>query len=64
MDKLPLPSRVSDFRFWRIHNPPGFAVLEFETAANPIRVFLSKEQLDELIKQARLTSEKLRQDLE
>jgi hypothetical protein len=63
MNKLPIPSEISGFRFWRIHKPPGFAVLEFDTAANPIRVFLSKAQLDELIVQARLTSEKLRRDL-
>jgi hypothetical protein len=55
--------QASHFRFWRIHNPPGFAVLQFDTDTNPIRVFLSKEQLDELIGQAKLTSEKLRQDL-
>ena len=64
MDKLPVPSRVSDFRFRRDRKAPGYTVLEFDTATNPIRVFLSKEQLDELIAQARLTSEKLRQDLQ
>jgi len=62
-ERLPLPRGTSDFRFLRSDSAPGYVVLEFDTTANPIRVFLSRDQLEQLIAQARLTSKKLRQNL-
>jgi hypothetical protein len=45
--KLPLPSEITNLRFLRGDTLPGYAVLEFDTVANPIRVFLSRDQLRE-----------------
>ena len=53
--KLPLPSQVSSFRFLINKSLQGMAVLEFDTPTNPIRVFLSKQQIERLDKEARLT---------
>ena len=53
--KLPLPVEASDFRFLVSASAPGHAVLEFDTPTNPIRVFLSKEQIERLETQARIT---------
>jgi hypothetical protein len=41
---------------------PGYAVLEFDTLANPIRVFLSRDQLDLLARYARITLAKIESD--
>jgi hypothetical protein len=57
--KLPLPSEVSDFRFLRSDKAPGYAVLELATATNPVRVFLSREQIERLATEARITASKL-----
>jgi hypothetical protein len=43
-------------------NLPGYSVLEFDTAASPIRVFLSRDQLDRLVKDARITLAKIESD--
>ena len=58
--KLPVPSEVSDLRFLRGKTLPGYAVLEFDAATNPIRVFLSRDQLELLV--ARITIAKLDSD--
>jgi hypothetical protein len=60
--KLPLPSEVTDLRFLRSENLSGYAVLQFDTAANPIRVFLSREQLDRLVRNARIAIAKIDAD--
>jgi hypothetical protein len=60
--KLPVPSEASDLRFLRGDTLPDHAVLEFDTAANPIRVFLSRHQLEKLIKDARITLAKIEAD--
>ena len=60
--KLPVPSKVSELRFLRSRTLPGYAVLEFDTAANPIRVFLSRDKLELLVKDARITIAKLDSD--
>jgi hypothetical protein len=53
--KLPIPTEVSDLHFLRSDTlPPGYAVLELETGANPIRV-----QLEALVKHARITLAKI-----
>ena len=57
--KFPLPSEVSDFRFLRSNILPGYAVLECDTPTNPVRLFFSKDQLEEVSKQARLAASKL-----
>ena len=57
--KFPLPSEVSDFRFLLRNNLPGYAVLECDTPINPVRLFFSREQLEELSKQARSAATKL-----
>ena len=59
MSKLPLPSEVTDFRFLVSDSLPGVAVLEFDTPSNPVRVFLSKKQLERLIGEAKITQTKL-----
>jgi hypothetical protein len=38
---------------------PGRAVLEFDTARDPVRVSLSQEQLDRLATEAKIASVKL-----
>jgi hypothetical protein len=60
--KFPLPSEVSDFRFLRGANLPGYVVLEFDTATNPIRVFLSRDQLEQLVRQAGIALAKSKGD--
>jgi hypothetical protein len=60
--KLPYPIEISDLRFLRGDNLPGYAVLEFDTVANPIRVFLSRDQLERLVNDARITVAKIDSD--
>jgi hypothetical protein len=60
--KFPLPNEVLDFRFLRGANLPGYVVLEFDTAANPIRVFLSRAQIEQLVHYARITVAKIDSD--
>jgi hypothetical protein len=57
--KLPVPVEVSDFRFLVAPSVPGYAVLEFDTATNPVRVFLSLGQLEQLITRANVVARKL-----
>jgi hypothetical protein len=57
--EFPLPSEVSDFRFLLGNNLPGYAVLECDTPIDPVRLFFSREQLEELSKQARSAATKL-----
>jgi hypothetical protein len=59
MAKYPLPSEATDFRFLISDNAPGYAVLEIDTPSNPVRMFLSKEQLDRLATEAKIASVKL-----
>jgi hypothetical protein len=37
-------------------------VLELDTAANPVRVFLSRDQIGQLVHYARITLEKIAND--
>jgi hypothetical protein len=60
--KLPLPSEITNLRFLRGDTLPGYAVLEFDTIANPIRVFLSRDQLEHLVRYARITLAKIESD--
>jgi len=59
VSKYPLPSEASDFRFLISDSAPGHAVLEFDTPSNPVRVFLSKEQLKRLVREAGITAAKM-----
>ena len=59
MLKYPVPSEAIDFRFLTSGDAPGHAVLEFDTSSNPVRVFLSKEQLERLVSEAGITVAKL-----
>jgi hypothetical protein len=52
-------SEATAFRFLFSSEPPGRAVLEFDTATNPIRVSLSEQQLDRLATEAKIASVKL-----
>ncbi len=46
--KLPLPIEAKAVRFRRDPSQPKFAVLEVDTATNPIRIALSKSQIEQL----------------
>jgi hypothetical protein len=48
MSKLPIPVEVVDFRFLISDTIPNHAVLEVDTSTNPVRVFLTQGQLDQL----------------
>jgi hypothetical protein len=52
-------SEVSSFRFLFSSSAPSRAVLEFDTAVNPVRISLSQEQLDRLGTEAKIASVKL-----
>ena len=52
-------SEVSSFRFLFSSSAPSRAVLEFDTAVNPVRIFLSQEQLDRLGTEAKIASDEL-----
>ena len=60
--KLPLPSEVSDFRFLRGANLPGYVVLELDTATNPIRIFLSRDQVGTLREKSGIAVAKIDSD--
>ena len=60
--KLPLLSEITNLRFLRGDTLRGYAVLEFDTVANPIRVFLSRDQLEHLARHARITLAKIESD--
>ena len=57
--RLP-PSQAMSFQF--LSNPvaPAHAVLEFETETNPVRVFLDRDQLQDLAKKAATYATKIR----
>ena len=46
--KLPVPVEVTDFVFLVGPSAPTHAVLEFHTTENPVRVFLTKYQLQRI----------------
>jgi hypothetical protein len=60
--KFPLPSEVSDLRFLRGANLPGYVVLELDTATNPIRIFLSRNQLELVVNRAGIALAKIKSD--
>ena len=60
--KFPLPGEVSDFRFLRGATLPEYVVLEFDTATNPSRIFLSRDQLDLLVSKAGIALAKIKSD--
>jgi hypothetical protein len=57
--KLPLPVEVTGFEFLSSPAAPSHAVLEFQTAENPIRVFLTHAQIRELMVKAQRASAKI-----
>ena len=59
MPKLPVPSEATDFRFLVSDNVPEHAVLESDTLLNPVRVFLSKTQIERLAIEAQITRKKM-----
>jgi hypothetical protein len=50
---------ATGFQFLFSSESPDRAVLEFNTATNPVRVALSQEQLDRLATEAKIASVKL-----
>jgi hypothetical protein len=56
--KFPLPVQVTGFRFLTDPSRPTHAVLEIDTAANPLRVDFDKEQLEKLARDATLVAAK------
>jgi hypothetical protein len=56
--KFPLPVQATGFRFLTDPLLPTHAVLEIDTAANPLRVDFDKEQLEKLARQATLAAAK------
>jgi hypothetical protein len=60
--KLPMPSEVSGLRFLRNKDLPGYAVLELDTQTNPIRAFLKRDQIEQLIREAGIVLAKLASD--
>ena len=59
MSKLPIPVEVVNFRFLINDTVANHAVLELDTSTNPVRVFLTQDQLDHLATDAKITSNKL-----
>jgi hypothetical protein len=57
--KLPLPVEVTGFEFLSSPAAPTHAVLEFWTEGNPLRVFLTKAQLQELASKAAIAAIKI-----
>jgi hypothetical protein len=57
--KLPWPVEVTDFAFLTSPAAPAHAVLEFQTAANPLRVFLTKRQIEQLAAKAKIAATKI-----
>jgi hypothetical protein len=60
--KFPSPSEVSDLRFLRGANLLDYVVLELHTATNPIRIFLSRDQLELLVHKAGIALAKVKSD--
>jgi hypothetical protein len=56
--KFPLPVHATGFRFLTDPSLPTHAVLEVDTAANPLRVDFDKEQLEKLARDATLAAAK------
>jgi hypothetical protein len=57
--KLPLPVEVTGLDFLSSPAAPKVAVLEFRTLANPIRIFLTKDQLETLATKATIAASKI-----
>jgi hypothetical protein len=57
--KLPLPVEATDLAIRMNPSIATHAVLEFETATNPIRIFLTRRQLQKLARDAELAAAKL-----
>jgi hypothetical protein len=57
--KLPLPVEVTGFVFLTSPAAPAYTVLEFQTLANPVRVFLTKRQVEKLAAEARIAATKI-----
>jgi hypothetical protein len=57
--KMPLPVEVIEFDFLRNQQIASHVVLELRTATNPIRLFLTKSQLQELSSKAQIAASKL-----
>ena len=59
MPKYPVPSEASDFRFLTSASAPDHAVLEIDTPTSPIRLFLSRDQLEQLAVKAGIARAKI-----
>jgi hypothetical protein len=57
--RLPVPVQVEAMEFLFDPKLPAEAVLEFITSASPIRLFLTKPQLEELSKKAAAAASKI-----
>ncbi|MGA3302093.1 MAG: hypothetical protein ABSC72_02260 [Methylovirgula sp.] len=57
--KLPLPVEVLGFAFLASPAAPTHTVLEFQTAENPVRIFLSKVQAEALAAKAKIAASKI-----
>ena len=57
--KLPLPIKALGMDFLTSKSSQTHVVLEFQTSSNPLRVFLSRQQLQELASKARVAATKL-----
>ncbi len=57
--KLPLPVEVLGIDFRKRKDIESHVVLELKTASNPLRVFLTKQQLQELASKAQIAATKL-----
>lgn len=57
--KLPMPVEVLEIDFRKKKDLDTHVVLEFRTGLNPIRVFLTKQQLEELAVKAQIAATKL-----
>jgi hypothetical protein len=58
--KLPVPVEVIAMDFLVSPNTPKHAVLELRTQANPIRVFLTRVQIEELVMKSMMAAGKVR----
>jgi hypothetical protein len=57
--RLPVPVEVLGLDFLSSRQAPTHVVLEFRTASNPIRVFLSKAQVEELQRKSGIAATKI-----
>jgi len=55
----PLPVEVTDFDFLSSPSAPTHAVLEFRTRSNPVRLFLTKAQIELLASKAKIAALKI-----